>query len=357
MFGLVKRLQRRVGIILLCISPGGISYAVIPQFEAGVSAGTVESSLLNEASGLSASRKNKNVLWAHNDSGDSARVFAMSTTGRHLGIYNLSGAATVDWEDMALGPGPVDGIDYLYLGDIGDNGATRPYVKVYRVPEPVVDANQSPVNTTLAGVQAITLQYPDGARDAETLMVDPLTKDIYIISKRETYSRLYRASYPQSTTAVITMEYKCSLPWGWATGGDISADGREIIVRGYFNASVWQRDRDADLSEAFSNSQFPAPLRSEPQGEAICFVKGFGCGYFTVSENIGQPIYYFRRILPTDLDNDCDVDMADLAVFVNRWLNSDCSVPDYCSGADLNDNNVVEFGDFVILAGDWLYGR
>jgi hypothetical protein len=39
--------------------------------------GNVQSSLVIEASGLAASRKNANVLWVHNDSGDSARVFAM----------------------------------------------------------------------------------------------------------------------------------------------------------------------------------------------------------------------------------------------------------------------------------------
>ena len=150
-----------------------------PQFSAGAAVGTVESSLINEASGIAASRKNADVLWTHNDSGDSERVFAMSRDGTHLGIYNLAGASARDYEDIAIGPGPVEGLDYLYVGDIGDNGGVYSYITVYRVAEPVVDSNESLVEVTLSDVDSIKLQYPDGPRDAETLMVDPLTRDIY----------------------------------------------------------------------------------------------------------------------------------------------------------------------------------
>jgi hypothetical protein len=86
---------------------------------------------LTEISGIAASRKFSDVLWAHDASGDSARVFAMATDGTHLATFNLSGATNVDWEDMAIGPGPVAGIDYLYFADTGNNwtrrGRTRPW--------------------------------------------------------------------------------------------------------------------------------------------------------------------------------------------------------------------------------------
>lgn len=328
-----------------------------PQFESGVSVGTLQSPLVNEASGIAASRRNQHVLWVHNDRGDSARVFAMNIAGTHLGIYYLSGADATDWEDMAIGPGPVDGVDYLYIGDIGDNSATRSSIRVYRVVEPVVDANQPPVTKTLTGVHTITLRYPDGARDAETLMVDPLTKDIYVISKRESQSRLYRAAYPQSTSASVTMEYKCSLPWGWTTSGDISPNGSEVIVRGYSSASIWQREADAELWEAFANPQCKVALLYEPQGEAICFVKDFACGFFTVSENQYQPIYYFKRILKGDLDGDCDVDMADMKEFIDWWLVTNCSLSNNCNGTDLCEDNEVNFADFAVLAQYWLFGK
>jgi len=263
-----------------------------PEISAGEVVGALESPLINEASGIAASRKNANVLWTHNDSGDSARVFAMSYDGTHLGIYNLADASARDCEDIAIGPGPVEGLDYLYVGDIGDNGGLYAYVTVYRVAEPVVDSNQSPVNLTLTGVDSIRLRYPDGPRDAETLMVDPVTRDIYIISKRTSYSRVYRAAYPQSTSCPTTLEYKCRLPWGWAVGGDISPSGNIVIVKGYHNASLWHRGQELNLWDAFAGRECSVPLKIEPQGEAICF-DADGCGYYTVSEGIYQPIYYF----------------------------------------------------------------
>ena len=88
-----------------------------------------------------------------------------------------------DWEDIAIGPGPQANVDYLYVGEIGDNDSKHKSIKIYRVPEPNVDANQTPVVVTVRGVETIELTYPDGPRNAETLMVDPLTKDIYIVSK------------------------------------------------------------------------------------------------------------------------------------------------------------------------------
>ena len=268
---------------------------ILPQFSSGVQVGAVQSAAINEASGLAASRKNSDVLWVHNDSGDSARVFAMNTTGTHLGIYNLAGSAAVDWEDMCVGPGPTSGQDYLYLGDIGDNGATRTNIVVYRVPEPTVSSTQPPANVNLTGVEKLTLQYEDGARDAETLMVDPATGDLYVVSKREAQSRVYRAPAAELTTSgTITLHFMTQLPWGWSTAGDITPQGDEIIIRGYGSASVWSRPRGTDLWAALGGTEHTVPLMTELQGEAVAY-DADGMGYYTVSEGVNQPIYYFAR--------------------------------------------------------------
>lgn len=239
-----------------------------------------------------ASRKNKGVLWTHNDESPPC-LYALSQQGKYLGIYTLNGARNRDWEDIAIGPGPDPNVDYLYVGDIGDNSSKHKYVTIYRVPEPQVDANQPPVKVTLTGVEAIGLLYPDGPRNAETLMLDPLTKDIYIISK-EGQSKVYRAAYPQSTAAKTTLEYVAKLPWGTATGGDISGDGRMVIVRNYLGASLWLRPKDAPLWRAFEGDECKVSLIFEQQGEAICFDAN-GSGFYTTSEHANQPIYYFPR--------------------------------------------------------------
>ena len=323
-----------------------------PQYSAGVAVGALESPLINEASGIVASRQNINVLWTHNDSGDSARVFAMSLDGTHLGTYNLSGASARDYEDIAIGPGPVEGLDYLYIGDIGDNDGQYTYVIVYRVAEPIVDSNQLPVNLTLTGVDSIRLQYPGGPRDAETLMVDPVTKDIYIISKRTSYSQVYRAVYPQSTSSTTMMEYKTQLPWSWAVGGDISPAGNIVIVRGYDDASVWYLGEDANLWDAFAGQECIVPLKKiEPQGEAICF-NAEGCGYYTVSESLYQPIYYFERQgqcnMAGDIIDDGIVNFMDFAAFADAWPLGDIEV------IDLDNNGMVDYRDLGVFVNNWL---
>ncbi|MBN1918830.1 MAG: hypothetical protein JW889_13070 [Verrucomicrobia bacterium] len=303
-----------------CLAVAGPSSAAeCPQFESGERVGTVAHGAIKEASGIVASRHNLNVLWVHNDSGDSARVLAMNTQGTHLGIYTITGAGAVDWEDIAIGPGPAAGSgpagsgpagNYLYLGDIGDNNAVRTGgVCVYRVPEPAVDAHQDPVSVAVTGAVAITLRYPDGPRDAETLMVDPANGDIYIVSKREAKSRVYRdaksrvyrdaksrvyrAAYPQ--TSGMTMELVAELPWGGATGGEISPRRTELIIRGYLKASLWRIPDEGTVADAFDEAPCGVPVALEPQGEAVAF-DAFGFGYFTLSEGARRPIYYFARV-------------------------------------------------------------
>jgi hypothetical protein len=283
--------MRSMACVIL-LAGGSAAYGKCPQFSAGHKTGTIESPRINEASGIAASRKNPGVLWVHNDDGQ-ACVYAMTQEGKHLGTYNLAGAHMRDWEDIAVGPGQEPNIDYLYIGDIGDNMETRKSIAIYRVAEPNVDINQPAANVTIEGVETIVLVYPDGPHNAETLMADPLTKDLYIITK-EGLSRIYRSSYPQSTTEQTTLEYVGNLPWGMATGGDISPDGQMMIVRGYFAASVWMRPREGPLWKAFEGEECNVPLIVESQGEAICFDAN-GTGYYTTSENRRQPIYYFPK--------------------------------------------------------------
>ncbi len=247
---------------------------------------------MREASGIVASRQNPGVLWVHNDSGDAARIFAIDAKAEFLGVCNIAGARARDWEDIAAGPGPDPNQHYLYIGDIGDNQGKHADVTVYRVPEPRVDATGPFGTMTTAPADAIVLTYPDGPRDAETLLVDPLTRDIYIISKREMFSKVYLAPWPQSTTQRTEMKPVALLPWGFAVAGDVAPDGRRVIVRGMFNASLWNRPAGAPLWRAFSSKQVQLPLMDEPQGEGICF-DGKGTGYFTIGETDYPPLHYF----------------------------------------------------------------
>jgi hypothetical protein len=272
-----------------------------PKFNDGMPVGTFyKNDPLDEASGLAASRKNPHVLWVHEDDWGPF-IYAINIDGTILGKYQV-GIGGADVEDIAIGPGPEDGVNYIYVGHIGDNGADRSNIYIRRVPEPKVKENQVYAEFNLTGVDTITLQYPDGAKDAETLMVDT-NCDIYIVSKRLSSNKIYRASYPQSTTETVTLELVAMLPekseFKWITAGDISVNGEWIILRNDESddyAYIWYRAPGSELKQAFEKDYTVVDINDEPQGEAICY-DSEGSGFYTVSEHAGYesvPIWYYK---------------------------------------------------------------
>jgi len=286
----------------------GAGMANCPTFTDGVQLGTVESSLLAEISGVAASRKNADVLWVHNDSGDSARIYAMNIQGKHLGVYNLLGASATDWEDMAIGPGPIEGQDYIYVGDTGDNARSRSSVTIYRVAEPLVSATQNPVTVNLDDVDVLPMRYPGPAVfDCETLLVDPVSGDIFLVTRDregQGVARVFRNPAPHTPGVMVTLELVAtvSLPLE-VKGGDISPSGDAVLMRLHSYSSdedgyYWPRAEGTNLWEAFSGLACTVPLVEEPQGEALAFAAD-GLGYYTISEGAFQPIYFYDQDLST----------------------------------------------------------
>ena len=301
-----KTWARSLALITFFFMTSISSYAEDPNFGERQDLGLIAYDPINEASGIAMSRKNPNVLWTHNDSGDQARLFAFNLQGSHLGVYNIDGIVNRDWEDIAVGPGPDDNETYIYIGDIGDNSAQHDLKFIYRIPEPMVDSNQAPLDTAISLAETITFQYPDGNRDAETLMVDPLTKDIYIISKRESQVRVYLAAYPQSTTQTITLEQVATLNLTLTVGGDISPSGLEILIKTYTTMNYWCRTPEQTLSQAFENKPVTVPYISELQGEAVGWTSD-QMGYYTISEEPGgipAHLYFYPRLITSVANNE-----------------------------------------------------
>ena len=173
--------------------------------------------------------------------------------------------------------GPVAGAQYIYLADIGDNALVASQYFIYRFTEP------SSAIDTVFNWDKITFQYPDGAHDAEAILVDNTTKDIYIITKQDSPSRIYKIPYPQNTGAINTAILAGSLSFTGATGAAISGDGKEILVRTYTSVYYWTKTSNQTVEEALSVSPVTLETQFEPQGEAICF-KTDNSGFFTLSE-------------------------------------------------------------------------
>ena len=268
------------------------------QFGDRIDCGVVENEDIKEASGVVASRANPGVLWVHNDSGDKNRIFAINEKGKNLGEYYLDNCVARDWEDIAVGPGPVDGRSYIYVADIGDNGAKYEIKYVYRFFEPEVSSDEPPKNHNIQSIDIIKFRYPDGKRDAEALMIDPLTKDCYIISKRELNIRVYQCRYPQPLDRVRTLRCIDTLDLFMIVAADISPSGREIIMKNYHQIHYWKRNSKETIKKTLSRTPQNLPYIKEPQGEAVAWDHK-GSGYLTISEEVGgMPchLYYYPRL-------------------------------------------------------------
>jgi hypothetical protein len=246
-----------------------------------------------EISGLVVSPTQRGVLWAHNDSGDRARIFALRSDGSLIASLDVPGAEATDWEDIAVGPG-----DDLLLGDIGDNKSVSKAIDIYRVPEPRVA--DGPSSTTAAATR-LRLTYPDGAHDAETLLADPRTGEIVIVTKRfDGRSGVYAAqARGGSGEAVLrhTGDLRLGLA-GLATAGDVSADGRTVAIRTYTALYAWTRKPGASLAATLAHKPCAgsAQLGREGQGESLALSRD-GRSFFTVPEGAGAVLrrYSVRR--------------------------------------------------------------
>lgn len=267
--------------------------------------GELQSHEIDEASGIAASRRNVGIYWIHNDSGDRNRLFAVGPDGRHRGVFIVRDCPVWDWEDIAVGPGPEDGQSYIYIGDIGDNLTRRKSIRVCRVPEPAVDRTvTSPPDTTINAV-VLRLAYPDQPHNAETLMVDPLTRDLYVVTKEQHQAQIYVARYPygEHAQAAITLAAVAQLPLGGVAAGDIAPDGRRIVMKNLGTVWLWERRDGASVAAAFNTEPHRLRYVREPQGEAIAW-SADGRGYVTVSERVFGllPHLYFYPFEPDGMD-------------------------------------------------------
>ncbi len=261
-------------------------------FSPAESRGEVENGDINEASGLAAGINNPNMLWTHNDSGDKARLFLLDEYGKFKAEFIFPTLKNRDWEDIASGPGPEEGKNYLYVGEIGDNRAVHKLKYIYRFEEPSLKDEKR----TIDNYDLISFEFPDGKRDAESLLVDPLTKDIYILSKREEKVGIYRATYPQSTTETITLEKLGVIPYFNSVAADISPDGQEILTKTYDAIYYWKRDGQS-IADLMLSKPEQVPYVIEPQGESIAWKKD-GSGFFTLSEeprDIEAVLYFYKK--------------------------------------------------------------
>ncbi len=197
---------------------------------------------------------------------------------------------------IAVGPGPLKGKSYVYIGDIGDNSAIRKFITVYRAEERKTWGTDSLAHTVPV---PLNLKYPDGAKDAEAITIDPIEKLLYIITKRGDSVGVYTSPLTYKANDTITLTFRGRLffsgikPFKWITAADVTADGKQILVKSYEKVYYWQRQANQPIWQALKTTPKELVYKQEKQGEAISFTRD-GKGYYTTSEGIYAPIYYYK---------------------------------------------------------------
>jgi hypothetical protein len=262
---------------LLVVVFGGLATGVAPAYAAAVNPPplfTFADTQIDESSGLGTSSYGDGIVYTHNDSGDTARFFAVNSSGATVAIYSLQGASAHDWEDMETGTDSA-GRPVLYFGDIGDNSSKRSEIDVYQVPEPRGPSANVPW-------VRYRFHYPDGPHNAETLMVDPHTHRIYIATKFTLgLGTLYEAPATLSTTDLnVLVPVRSGIPV-LTTSGDISPNGKLMVLLTYFSA-YWAVGVNGTL-HAF-------PIPEQKQDEAIAFTRD-GRSVIVGSEGVHSAVY------------------------------------------------------------------
>ncbi len=263
--------------------------------------GRLQNKEMNEISGIAASGIHQGIYYVHNDSGDTSRFFTITPDGKIKSVIYFKGdpkeeLGVNDCEDIAVGIGPEKGKSYVYMGDIGDNHAVRKYITIYRMEEQKVWIGKDSI--LKANATPIHFKYPDGARDAETLMIDPIEKLIYIVSKRADSVTVYTSPLNFKANDTVMLTKRCKLyfsgfrPFKWITAGDISKDGQQILLKDYVKVYYWKRNNNEPIWQTMQRKPIELPYQQEKQGEAIGFTTD-GKGYYTTSEGVFAPIYYY----------------------------------------------------------------
>lgn len=270
-----------------------------------VTLATLADRAVRESSGVVASRRNPGLFWTHNDSGDGPFVYAFDREGRARGTWRVSGAQARDWEDIAAGPGPARGQTYLYAGDIGDNERERDFVVVYRFPEPeagALGAGGAGAARDTQPAEALRLKYPDGAHNAEALLVHPLTGDLYVVTKAAQSAAVYKLTAPFDAGVVHTLARVAVLRgpdfFGTlVTGGDISPDGTRVALCDYAQGYELTLPEGAKgFDDVWAQKPAAVPLGLRIQGEAVCY-RLDGAALLATSERAPSPL--IEVVLPS----------------------------------------------------------
>lgn len=212
--GFTRLLRAFLAAPCICKAPPVVPAAGGGYYQ-GVAAGNLSTSF-PEPSGIARPNEpaNRAFLWMLQDSGGPSSLLAVNASDASTaGSWQVgtSPAANVDWEDFCSAR--VGGVNYLYVGDTGDNASSRDTIIIYRCIEPVITGSNGTIPD--ANITTITCQFPapnlPAHKDCECIMADPRDGTLYFITKRIFPAKIYSLPHQASYAGTQTLTYVGSL--------------------------------------------------------------------------------------------------------------------------------------------------
>jgi hypothetical protein len=212
---------------------------------------------IDESSGLAL---HDGLVLTVNDSGGDPVVYAVDpATGETVGRTTYSSGEVEDVEALAVGP---DGT--VWVADIGDNGADRDSVALYAVP--AVGRGDHTVEA-----RRYELTYPEGPRDAETLLANPRTGRLYVVSKGLFGGGVFAVPRRLHEGSVSPLRPVAAVD-GLLTDGTFTADGAHALLRGY--GRLYLADTGTDTGTWDYVADMPLPDQRQGEGLALAHDPG-----------------------------------------------------------------------------------
>ena len=260
----------------------------------------IASKEINESSGLAVSKCQQDIFWTHNDSGDGPFIYAFNSKGEDLGKFRVANIRNVDWEDISSVK-TTDGECMLYIGEFGDNELKREVHEIYRVHEPNAGSTKSVEPASLDDVEVLRFRYPGERHNAEALLVNSMTGSIFVITKEIAGpAHVYRlesnfgSAEVQTASKIAELSLPAS-PNGFVTGGDISADGRRVVVCDYYAGYELQLPKTSkEVNDVWHQKALAFDLGPRAVGESIAYSND-GEAVFATVEQANTPLIRVMR--------------------------------------------------------------
>ena len=229
-------------------------------------------SRITESSGLAVSSEHADLAYTVNDSGSASQVFAIDLkSGNTVAVIDVK-ADFVDVEALAVGH------QKLWIADVGDNSAVRNDTSLYVIDEP------GP-RTQRVTPKRYRVALAHGPEDVETLLVDPNSEALYLVTKGLLNGRVMQASRPDlRSSQMVTFRQVADTAPGLVTDGAYSPNGQQVALLTYYGLTTMNPNN----WEVVGSQSLPALA----QAETVDFISNKSV--LVGSEGKNSPLYKLK---------------------------------------------------------------